>query len=227
MAQSMTVANIMGGFKVTGVYPLDRHVLVLPQQEPQELSQETGLRFIPLYSLCKRHPSPVDADLTLTNSGLIESSILDTPTAAYSNSTFTEEEVALFERRYENGYDMVGDSRYREWLCKSHPNTTLLMPFTSKSVQRYLDCPACIGNHKLKSCGRALTSVENMKIIAEKEKLKKQKEEEKRKREEERRKKSLLKSLKGIMLQFTFNLTCMNTVIYDSACFIPRVRQIR
>ena len=35
---SMTVANITGGFKVTGVYPVDRHALIPPQQESQALS---------------------------------------------------------------------------------------------------------------------------------------------------------------------------------------------
>jgi hypothetical protein len=29
---------------------------------------------------------------------------------------FTEDELSLFERRYENGYDLKGDSRYNLWL---------------------------------------------------------------------------------------------------------------
>ena len=167
----------------------------------RHLAEKQGfLSSLSIYSPCRRPLSPVDPDSTLTNSSLIDSSIFESPAAIRSN-TFTEEEITLFERRYENGYDVVGDSRYREWLCQSHPNTTLLMPFTSTSVQKYLDCPpppAHIQSQKPKSCGRVLTSAENLKIFEEKERLKKQKEDAKKEREEARRKKGFLKSLGGI-----------------------------
>ena len=41
--QSMTMANIVAGFKVTGIYPLNRHALSPPIFEAEKLSQETGL----------------------------------------------------------------------------------------------------------------------------------------------------------------------------------------
>lgn len=188
--KSMTVVNITGGFRVTGVYPVDRNALSPPQQESEALSRATGLSFIPLYSPSQRPLSPVNLD----------SSLIDSPAAIHDYS-FTEEEITLFERRYENGYDVVGDDRYRQWLCKSHPDTTLSMPFMSTSVQKYLRCPPLpsrIPSQKPKSCGRVLTSAENMKIIEEKEKLKKEKEKAKMEREEARRKKAFLKSLRGI-----------------------------
>ncbi len=34
---------------------------------------------------------------------------------------FTEGEIKLFERRYENGYDLEGDDRYNYWLKCYHP----------------------------------------------------------------------------------------------------------
>lgn len=44
--QSMTMANIVAGFKVTGIYPLNRHALSPPIFEAEKLSQETGLSFL-------------------------------------------------------------------------------------------------------------------------------------------------------------------------------------
>ena len=196
--KSMTVANITAGFKVTGVYPVNRNALSLPGQECETLSKETGLSFIPLYSPSHRIPhSPLQAH----DCPNLDSSYVDSPAATCIS--FTEEEVALFETRYENGYDIVGDDRYRQWLSNCHPEATNLvqpLQFSSATVGKHLSCPlppSCTLSSKPKSCGRVLTSHENMKIIEEKQEIKKRKEEAKREREEARRKKSILKLLEG------------------------------
>ena len=83
--RSITVANIVGGFRVTGVHPVNRHALSPPSIDCESLSRETGLPFIPMYSpLTRRTTKPADE--------------------------FTEEEVSLFEIRYENGYDLRDDA---------------------------------------------------------------------------------------------------------------------
>lgn len=49
---SMTMKNILGGFRVTGVYPVNRNVVEVtdvPNPKPS-LTEATGLAFIPLYS---------------------------------------------------------------------------------------------------------------------------------------------------------------------------------
>lgn len=33
---------------------------------------------------------------------------------------FTAEEIALFEKRFEEGYDIVDDNKYNAWLHKFH-----------------------------------------------------------------------------------------------------------
>ena len=100
--RSMTVANIVGGFRVTGVHPVNRHALFPPSIDCESLSRETGLPFIPMYSpLTRRTTKPADE--------------------------FTEEEVSLFEIRYENGYDMRDDARYNHWLSKFHPESAVWM----------------------------------------------------------------------------------------------------
>ena len=54
--QSMTMKNIVNGFKVTGVYPLNRYAIKLPSGSsqttfrPENLAKESGLAYIPLYS---------------------------------------------------------------------------------------------------------------------------------------------------------------------------------
>ncbi len=46
----MTVANITAGFKVTGVYPVNRNAFSVPGDDCECLPKQMGLAFIPLYS---------------------------------------------------------------------------------------------------------------------------------------------------------------------------------
>ena len=58
--QSMTVKNITSGFKVTGVYPVDRNAVQVsghkPTFRPESLAEKSGLAYIPLYSPCSSFP---------------------------------------------------------------------------------------------------------------------------------------------------------------------------
>ena len=78
--QAMTPRNIVSGFCTTGVYPIRRNALALPNEEQTSLCQKTGIAYIPLYTPVKRslpkHPS--------------------TP-------NFLEEEMEDFELCYEEG----------------------------------------------------------------------------------------------------------------------------
>ena len=57
----MTVKNNTGGFKVTGVYPVDRNAVQIPGQKPafkpESLAEKSGLAYIPLYSPVPSHHS--------------------------------------------------------------------------------------------------------------------------------------------------------------------------
>ncbi len=46
----MTMQNVLAGFKVTGIYPLNKYIVKLPKQSMENLPVESGLAFIPLYS---------------------------------------------------------------------------------------------------------------------------------------------------------------------------------
>ena len=108
--------------------------------------------------------------------------------------------MSLFERCFEEGYDLKDDSRYNHWLRIFHPenfeidlqfdlseipsvqspdkvkalnHTTMLESLTDK--QQSVKIPV----KETKTCARVLTSVENRLALEEKERLKKQKADEK------------------------------------------------
>ena len=41
---------------------------------------------------------------------------------AAKKAQFTDKEIELFERRYENGYDLNDDVQYNKWKVKFHPD---------------------------------------------------------------------------------------------------------
>ena len=108
--RSMTMTNVISGFRSTGVYPLNRHALMPAVSKPQNfnptlLSEKTGLKYIPLYSPARR--TRPDKDL-VSQQGL-----------AFSRDEFTE-----FQRMYEKGYKPLPHSRYSQWLSMYHPDSS-------------------------------------------------------------------------------------------------------
>ena len=96
-SKSMTMTNVIAGFRVAGVYPLNRLAVVMKDKTPESLAERTGLKFIPLYSPSHRRPQAVEAAMT-----------------------FEPEEISLFQTRFEEGYDLE-DERYESWLRMYHP----------------------------------------------------------------------------------------------------------
>ena len=138
----MTMANVTAGFRVTGICPLNRNVLSL-DTSVAKLSQETGL-FLPMHSLMSQSKKRVAFD-------------------------FTDEEIGLFERRFENGYDLTDNKRYNLWLTRYHPESSLQqLPYNSTAVSSFLSYPsppARAETLKPKSSGRVLTSTENLALV--------------------------------------------------------------
>ena len=154
------MANVTAGFRVTGIYPLNRNVLSL-DTSVAKLSQETG--FFPMNRSKKRVASD-----------------------------FTDEGINLFERRFENCYDLTDDKRYNLWLTRFHPESSQQqLPYSSTAVSSFLSYPsppARAETLKPKSNGRVLTSTENLALVKEKEKQKEEKQRKKEERERKRRK---------------------------------------
>ena len=109
--KGMTMHTVTTGFRVTGVYPLERSKVVPPSppEKIDQLRKAKGISFMPLYS-----PHPTRTVPIMHHS------------QCQSELAFSDEETILFERRFEEGYDLKGDSRYNQWLNIHHPEETLI-----------------------------------------------------------------------------------------------------
>jgi len=104
---AMTMQNVIAGFRVTGVWPLDPDKFLVTEESeedahfgPSSLAEATGLAYIPLYS-----PAPGKRKQRMQS-----------PT-----TSFSPEQLVLFLQRYENGYDLDIDPNYNLWLQQEHP----------------------------------------------------------------------------------------------------------
>jgi len=103
--KAMSSQNITSSFRATGVFPVNRQALEILQEKeksPAKLSmaaiaKSNGINFLPLYSPKK----------SLVSKGVVVE--------------FTSEEMKLFQRRFNEGYDVSGDTRYIQWLQSYHP----------------------------------------------------------------------------------------------------------
>ena len=99
---AFTPVNVMAGFKKTGIYPLNPGEVTDRQLGPSKVfcQQDTEM-------VASSEPSPpVD--------GSVEA---DVP---YGSPFFSKEKEALFQKRYEEGYDLLG-AEYVAWLRIAHP----------------------------------------------------------------------------------------------------------
>lgn len=175
--RSMTISNITSGFKITGLYPTDRQALLkLIPESLSSMEEESGLAFIPLIS-----PS-VKASKSLGNKETTS-----------TEDQFEDGEHELFEKWFKAGTSITTNDRYNAWLGENHSDYVWMKPLCSKGVEQFLSLPqppSTIPVVKSKSCGRVLTSHENMKVLTEKEEAKKKaqvEQEEKRKAREAKR----------------------------------------
>jgi hypothetical protein len=202
---SMTMKNITASFRLSGVQPVNRYAVVLPQEEKVTLPAKPTL-FVPLVTPRRLNPGKTNVDkMPLTGSSpsmqSIEFSKLEVE--------FTDKEERRFARRYEEGYDIAPDSRYSEWLKRKEAadkleiigkelplNNRVLSPVNSKDQSRrkylpftlpVLENPSTRGRKDEKSkekvTGRVLTTQERLQEL----KAKKAKKDEELKRKEMRK----------------------------------------
>ena len=205
---------------------------MLPESPPQSsICQRTGLDFIPLFSPAPGRPlreSTRAPETPTQSSGEHEDvSFESLPELSYSDDEscescepipnkeiFTSDEIALFEKRLEEGFDLDHDNRYNLWLSLRQKNAitdsfhvALLFPVLSSPCKTlgHKSMISKLIDHSVpsikmpqlepKSSARVLTSNENRRQIMEKERVKKEKEQEKKERaalREEKRQERLL-----------------------------------
>lgn len=125
--KGMSMKNVMGGFKTTGVFPLNREAIMSKTLQPEPLEslesldtldtpslpKETGIKFLPLHS-------PFPSQKRKSKYRLPIDEVTVSTGVSGDSLKFTAQELALFERRYEEGYDIVSDSKYNAWFQKFH-----------------------------------------------------------------------------------------------------------
>ena len=182
--KAMTPKNIVSGFAVTGVYPVDRNALAVsggksPPAKPR-------MPFIPLFTPSKR--------VSLAHSP--------------KRACFNRSELERFESLYRSGKDLES-MRYQEWLKMYHSEdfvegeesddsgdlsaNAYRQASRSSALKQFLvlpQPPSKESQSKAKAAARILTSAECLQQMKEKE----EKKEEKRRRKEENQRKRELKS---------------------------------
>ena len=116
--KAFTPRNITSSFRVTGVFPLNRKAIPIPGDTEMlrctstaNIAEENGIEYLPFHTPRKKIEHSSDSRESLT----------DFP-------SFTHAELELFERRFEEGYDVQTDSRYNLWLEVHHPVSQPLSP---------------------------------------------------------------------------------------------------
>ena len=95
--KAMTPRNITSGFRATGVFPVNRDTIKIPGVKQcskatplAAAAKKNGINYLPLYSPAPRKPRARSS----------------------TSLEFTDEKMDLFQRRYEEEYDILGDLRH-------------------------------------------------------------------------------------------------------------------
>ena len=185
---TMTMRNIVSGFSITGIFPVNRDALTLPvnsSSNPDET--KSHLTYVTLYTPLKRQ----------------------------APRNFTPEELDLFKKCYLNGFDMSSNWRYLLWLKTNHPERLVCdeserasledsyQPAKHTScIQKFLEYPSPPVKHSElteETSARVLTNSECVSQLEEKRWQKEAIQEQKKKRDEERKKRKKEKKLEKQM----------------------------
>ena len=116
--KSMTPANAVAGFRKAGVYPFNRNKITVPTTtaSKSKTATKSPAKDAKANSVTTaRLPTP---PLTVTSASLPTP---PPPPPPPRTVVFTEEQVAMFELRLEEGYDLP-DPEYLQWLELNHPD---------------------------------------------------------------------------------------------------------
>ena len=112
-SNGMSINNIVSGFRCTGIYPFNPNAILgkMPQQEAETSEQEM------IDSEEARISDEVE-EIEGDTAPSLDSSLEDVQPV--TTSTFTQDELQLFERRFDN---LFTDKKYVAWLEKYHPGS--------------------------------------------------------------------------------------------------------
>ena len=162
----MTIKNITASFSVTGVCPFNRNALSqLPSKkqasfQPDQLPLQTGLAYIPMYSPAPKVSSKLPH--SIANSDSSQHSVPSKQVSSISTHESHDVTSALLQNSGLEENVVVKPAAVKEKAtCK--PST---------AISKFLETPTHPSKYPTKnpkSCGRVLTSLENMQKMEEKE----------------------------------------------------------
>ena len=190
--KAMTPKNIVSGFSITGIYPLNRSAIDTVEKSPIK----TRFPFIPLFTPSKR--------VSLSHSP--------------ARAIFSRSELERFESVYRRGKD-IESTRYEQWLKMYHsedfiepgedeysssdsiPGSSYRQASRQSALKRFLTVPRPPPREsqlKEKPSARILTSAECLQQMKEKEE---QKDEKRRRKLENQRKRELKRTQRSTAKQ--------------------------
>eukprot|EP00118_Oscarella_pearsei_P004976 m.22110 g.22110 ORF g.22110 m.22110 type:complete len:386 (+) comp28285_c0_seq1:922-2079(+) len=208
--------NISASFRITGVYPLNRHAVTGAWEASLDDVDTRPPLFIPMITPSK---VPVRDDLksSLCCPALRSSHFQNVFRKSPEPFTADAEGQKKFEERYTNGYDLEIDGRYNAWLLHYHPHSPVVsrrMPYALQgqkiSLKKRVIAPTSLGEKpktfqfpplpsvtrakgrsKQKVTARVVTLAETLRDLEDKQKKKQEEilKKEERKREREKKKK--------------------------------------
>lgn len=130
-SKGMTIDNICSGFRKSGVFPFNPKVILgdLPTASENESNVDNSPQ-------SDSDDSQQDDDNNLLGSSShtlhsegsdlsssFQDHLVESLTVPDASVDFSPDKIQLFERRYENGYDMYTDREYVAWLRAVHPDS--------------------------------------------------------------------------------------------------------
>ena len=117
--KSLVPANLIAGFKTCGIYPLNRKALrAVPTCNSGGSEEEVVDK--PAGTSNKRSENPSD-HINNNQSTTTESSAQSKEIYDKGENVLSPELEALYNRRYEEGYNLTIDPGYNQWLKNNHP----------------------------------------------------------------------------------------------------------
>jgi len=122
---AVTPETICSGFRRAGVYPYNPNAIKIPDNQPSKPTEQSG--------------AAIAGGAATVDSAATAGSVANVPSSP--SPTFTQEQEDLFERRYEEKYDLY-DSEYISWLELNHPEavpTDRYSLITASSAENEMD----------------------------------------------------------------------------------------
>ena len=203
--KSMTIKNILAGFRVSGIYPLDRSKLLVDKADIKPLEE---MKFNPLITPVTHIKHDSKFSPCIFSDKEMNDFHCQYPTAAVDTDTDENSEQYVKWKEMYRPYTVVpvceNDELESPLNCSlfhtpTKTNTDVVMVAQRgrplRSILKYPSPITKVVHREQKSTSRVLTSAENLKILEEKQKMKDEKQRQKEERQKQKEERQRLKEM--------------------------------